>query len=149
LQLLVRLEGRAASYLAEAAAASDADLRVAALRAARAAGVEVIPLVEKLAVDPAPEVRRECAIALRKNPSPKVPALWAELASRHDGKDRWYLEALGIGAQGREVECFDAWRAKAGDGWNTPAGRDIVWRSRAPKSSFNSVGKGPSPTRVA
>jgi len=135
LQLLVRLEGRAASYLAEAAAASDADLRVAAMRAGRAAGVDVIPLVEKLAADPAPEVRRECAIALRKNPSPKVPALWAELAGRHDGKDRWYLEALGIGAQGREAECFAAWQAKAGDGWNTPAGRDIVWRSRAPKSA--------------
>jgi hypothetical protein len=135
LHLLVRLEGRATSYLAEAAAARDADLRVAALRAARAAEVDVIPLVEKLAADPAPEVRRECAIALRKNPSPKVPGLWAELAGRHDGKDRWYLEALGIGAQGREAESFAAWQAKAGDGWNTPAGRDIVWRSRAPKSA--------------
>ena len=24
--------------------------------------------------------------------------LWAELAAQYDGHDRWYLEALGIGA---------------------------------------------------
>jgi putative heme-binding domain-containing protein len=61
-----------------------------------------------------------------------VPAIWAELAAQHDGKDRWYLEALGIGSADRDGECFDAWLKKVGDNWNTTPGRDVVWRTRAP-----------------
>ena len=57
--------------------------------------------------------------------------LWAELAAQHDGKDRWYLEALGIGADEQWDKYFSAWLSKVGREWNTPAGRDIVWRSRA------------------
>ena len=89
-----------------------------------------LPVVEKLAKDASPLVRRECAIALRHNSSAKTPALWAQLAQQHDGKDRWYLEALGVGADKQETACFAAWLAAVGDKWNTPAGRDIVWRSR-------------------
>ena len=59
-----------------------------------------------------------------------MPNLWAELAQQHDGKDRWYLEALGIAADGQWDACFAAWRGKVGDKWNSAAGRDIVWRSR-------------------
>lgn len=65
-----------------------------------------------------------------------LPKAWAALALKYDGTDRWYLEALGIGAIGREDECFAAWLAAVGkDGWNTPAGRDIVWRTRAQASN--------------
>jgi putative heme-binding domain-containing protein len=52
----------------------------------------------------------------------------------YDGKDRWYLEALGIGASKKWDECLDAWLAKVGDDWNSPGGRDIIWRSRAKKT---------------
>jgi len=65
---------------------------------------------------------------------PAAPALWAELAAQHDGKDRWYLEALGIGADKQWDAFFGAWLARTGDAWNTPAGRDIVWRSRSQKT---------------
>ena len=34
----------------------------------------------------------------------------------------------------QENKFFDAWLAAVGDNWNTPAGRDIVWRSRANKA---------------
>ena len=57
--------------------------------------------------------------------------LWAELALRHDGQDRWYLEALGIAADQQWDRFFSAWIAKVGSDWSSPAGRDIVWRSRA------------------
>jgi putative heme-binding domain-containing protein len=97
--------------------------------------MDVIPLVSALAHDPSPQVRRECAIALHYNRSAKMPALWAELASQHDGHDRWYLEALGIGAADRDAECLDAYLAKVGDTWNTTPGHDIIWRSRAPKAA--------------
>jgi putative membrane-bound dehydrogenase-like protein len=136
LHLLARLpDGRGDVYVNQAAADPDPDLRLTAVRVARGIGMDVIPLVSKLAADPAPEVRRECAIALRHHESPKAPALWAELAKRHDGSDRWYLEALGIGADRRDAECFDAWLGLVGDDWNTAAGRDLIWRSRAPKAA--------------
>jgi hypothetical protein len=71
------------------------------------------------------------AIALRHNQSDKMPGLWAELALQHDGQDRWYLEALGISADKNWDACLDAWMKRVGADWNSPAGRDIVWRSRA------------------
>ena len=52
------------------------------------------------------------------------------MALQHDGKDRWYLEALGIAAEGKWDECFKAWIGSGGQ-WNTKAGKDIVWRSRS------------------
>ena len=81
-----------------------------------------------------PAVLREVAIALHLSKSSSKPLYWAELASRHDGQDRWYLEALGIGAGNDWDACFDAWLHHAGDKWNTPSGRDIVWRSRAKRT---------------
>jgi hypothetical protein len=50
---------------------------------------------------------------------------------QHDGHDRWYLEALGLAADQQWDAFLDAYLAKAGEAWKTPAGRDIIWRSRA------------------
>src|SRR6185369_14044971 len=96
--------------------------------------LDLIPLVKQLVRDPNAQVRRECAIALRHDPSPAAPALWAELAAQHDANDRWYLEALGIGADGQWDKFFAAWLARIGDQWNSPAGREIIWRSRSSKT---------------
>ncbi len=113
---------------------SDPDLRITGLRIAREQKLDLIPLVRKLGHDPSPQVRRECAIALRHDPATDAAWLWAELARQYDGKDRWYLEALGIGEDRQEDRFFAAWLSMVGDGWNTPAGRDIVWRSRSAKA---------------
>ena len=134
LYLLAWLKGKEQKYVNAALKDPNPDLRITGLRIAREEKLDVIPLVKELAKDPSPQVRRECAIALRHNPSPEAPKLWAGLAQQHDGKDRWYLEALGIGADKQENAFFDAWLAMVGDNWNTPAGRDIIWRSRAAKS---------------
>jgi hypothetical protein len=32
--------------------------------------------------------------------------------------------------------CFSAWLQIVGDAWDTPSGRDIVWRSRAKEAAF-------------
>jgi hypothetical protein len=72
---------------------------------------------------------------LRHSNSPEAPKLWANLAAQHDGHDRWYLEALGIGADAQWDPFLDAWLSQVGDNWNTPSGRDIIWRSRARKSA--------------
>ena len=41
------------------------------------------------------------------------------------------MEALGIACALRPDECFSAWLSLVGDQWNTPSGRDIIWRSRS------------------
>ena len=88
-------------------------------------------MVQKLVKDSSPQVRREAALALRRQSESEAAALWAELALRHDGKDRWYLEVLGIAADGQWDAFLAAWQKRAGDKWTTAAGRDIIWRSRA------------------
>ena len=82
--------------------------------------------------DPSPQVRRELAIALRGEKSPVAASLWTKLALAYDGKDRWYLEALGIGAEGQWDEFFAAWQKHLGEQWNQPRHHDIIWRARAP-----------------
>ena len=85
--------------------------------------------------DPSPAVRREAAIALRFSKSPGAPALWATLAAQHDGQDRWALEALGIGAALNWDACLAAYLKVVPNPETTPAGRDILWRSRAKDSA--------------
>ncbi len=133
-QLLARIPGREQQYLDAAATDPNEHIRTLALRYARVEKKDPIPMVKRLAGDSNAFVRRECALSLHRNASPDKPALWAKLAAKHDGQDRWYLEALGIGAAGAEEACFDAWLKQVGDGWNTPAGRDIIWRSRSVKA---------------
>ncbi|WP_128545823.1 PVC-type heme-binding CxxCH protein [Larkinella soli] len=131
LWLLSKLEGKGKKYVETALKDADPNLRMAALRAARQMKTDIIPYVKQLANDPSPQVRRECAIALRRNKSPEAPDLWAKLASQHDGQDRWYLEALGIGADGQWDTFYPAWLKHAGiNPIGTPAGKDIVWRAR-------------------
>jgi hypothetical protein len=132
LWILGQIKGQEAKWIDAAIKDANADIKSVGLRLARELKVDVIPLVQSLVADPSPQVRRECAIALRFAKTPAGATLWAALASQHDGKDRWYLEALGIGAALNEAACFEAWAKKAGDGWNTVGGRDIIWRSRAP-----------------
>jgi putative membrane-bound dehydrogenase-like protein len=78
-----------------------------------------------------PQVRRQLAVSLHR--SSGTALMWARLAGQHEGRDRWYLEALGIGAAGSDEECLEAWLAEVGGNWNTPGGRDILWRLRTPK----------------
>jgi len=134
LQLLARTKGSEKKYVETALADKDSDLRITGLRIARSLKMDLIPYVKQLIKDPSAQVRRECAIALRHSGSAEAPKLWATLAQQHDGKDRWYVEALGIAMDHQENKFFDAWLAEVGDQWNTPAGRDIVWRSRASKA---------------
>lgn len=79
------------------------------------------------------DARKEAVKLVNVSEPESAPQAWATLAQKHDGKDRWYLEALGIGATGREEACMAAWMKAAGkDGWNTSVGRDLIWRVRTP-----------------
>ena len=41
---------------------------------------------------------------------------------------------MGLAAAGQESRFFAAWLKQVGDRWDTLAGRDIIWRSRAPEA---------------
>jgi hypothetical protein len=134
LWVLANMPGEGEEAVEMAAHDVDADVRITAVRIAQRLGLDAEGGAG-LAKDPSPAVRRELAVALRRSKSPKAPQIWAELAAQHDGHDRWYLEALGIGAEGKWDACLDAYLANVGSQWNTPSGRDIIWRSRGKKSA--------------
>ena len=119
-------------YVQAAARDADTNIRIVAIRLARMLEWEIVPFVKALAQDPSSAVRREVAIALRYEDSPEAAEVWTTLAMQYDGKDRWYLEALGIGADNHWGLYFHTWKEKIGGDWFTPAGRDIVWRARTP-----------------
>lgn len=121
-------------YIQKALEDKNPDIRILGLRLARQLNENVAGAIETLKRDPSPQVRRECAIALRSHTVENAAGLWAELAAQHDGKDRWYLEALGIAARPRWDACIQAWLELVGEKWNTAVGRDILWRSRSTKT---------------
>ena len=131
LHLLARIKDRDQKYVHEAITDKNPDIRITGLRIARELKLNIPVIVAEVVQDPDPQVRREAAIALRGQQATEAATLWAALAAQHDGQDRWYLEALGIGAFGQEERFFSEWLRSVGDKWNTAAGRDIIWRLRA------------------
>ncbi len=131
--------GRAEAWITRLAADADESLRIVAVRLCRRVEGDVLGLVERLTEDASPAVRREAALALKGVAGERADRAWAALATRHTVGDRWELEALGIGADGAAGLAGEsqwdgrlaAWLAELGEGWKSPAGREIVWRSRA------------------
>jgi len=130
LWLLAKIEGKSDTYIKQALQDKNPDIRITGLRIARQEADDIIPYVKQLVKDESAQVRREAAIALHHNKSAEAPALWVQLAQQYDGKDRWYLEALGIGADEQWDKFFAAYQQKAGDQMTDKASQDIIWRSR-------------------
>jgi len=149
LWLLGKMRHKGEEAVSTAIADKDSDIRILGLRLARQLGVDLIPLVKQLVNDPSAQVRRECAITLRFEKSSDKARLWAQLALQHDGKDRWYLEALGIGAGSDWDACLLAAVERLKDSKNPrisdEAAEDIIWRSRSsitPKLLADGIGTG-------
>jgi putative membrane-bound dehydrogenase-like protein len=122
-----------AKVFAVASKDPEPDVRATAIRLARQAKLATKTLVMALGKDTSPIVLRELAIALREDRSTDMPELWASLAARYDGKDRWYLEALGIAATDRWDECLTAYQSLNKNKQALPeAARGIAWRGRGP-----------------
>ena len=131
LWLLTRLPDKTDIYLEQAVADKESNIRIEAIRMAKLLKKDILPVAAKLVNDSSAQVRREVALALRGNAAPQAAAMWTQLALQYNGTDRWYLEALGIGAAETEDLYFNTWKQKVGKDWNTAANRDIVWRSRS------------------
>ena len=134
LWLLGKIDGRGEHYVKTALADSNSDIRITGIRLAKHLGMTASQVCGSVVNDASAAVRRELAVAIRFEKSDTMPTTWAQLAESYDGKDRWYLEALGIASDLRAAECYDAWIKRVGN-WDTEAGRDIVWRVRAPKAA--------------
>ena len=123
-------KSNAAKYLQEASKESNADLRIMAVRAAHQNDANDVSVIKALVNDPDAQVRRECALTLHHNKNAEAASLWTALAAQYDGKDRWYLEALGIGADRQWEKFFNAYIDKVKDPLQTAASKNIVWRAR-------------------
>ena len=101
------------------------------MRAVAQNKTNVVPHLSSVARDDNAAVRREVALALRYTATAKAADLWVELAKKHDGKDRWYLEALGIASDLHADLFFETWQQKVNVDINNKAHQDIIWRSRS------------------
>ena len=87
------------------------DQRILALRVLRNVGFDFkanAAVLDKLVRDESPAVRREAAVALRDMAGDFKQPLVMELLTRYDGKDRTYLEACGLAAEGIEAQTWKA-----------------------------------------
>src|SRR5690606_25557643 len=96
--------------------------RMQGIRMARFKGNEkLMQYISLVTNDESPQVRREAAIALRYIGTEAAAGQWADLAVHHTVGDRWYLEALGIGADKFPELYFKAWKDKVGKNWQSEA----------------------------
>ncbi len=111
--------------------------RIAAFRALRDADPAGLINVAKVAAnDASPALRREVALALFDVPFDQMKDIAAQLIPGYDGKDRWYVEALGAAASGKEVPFYDqlvrpAFSAKPPADWPASA-LNLAWRLHTP-----------------
>jgi putative membrane-bound dehydrogenase-like protein len=101
----------------------DATQRLVAYRALRRANHDVLAMAAKMASDSDAAVRREVAVTLRDVPAEKSLPILVKLAQQFDGKDRTYLEALGLGSKGKEREVYAALQPNWDDAF-----AQIAWR---------------------
>lgn len=122
------------SFIRDALQDWDVMIRVAALRLCRqlTGEIDLADVEDSINLeDISPAVRRELLIGLREVEIDDFAGAWTQLAMGYDGKDRWYLEALGIAAEGRWDDCLPVWLNATKSRISSKALRDIVWRSRA------------------
>ncbi|MCB1064665.1 MAG: c-type cytochrome [Verrucomicrobiae bacterium] len=112
-------------------AQADPRMRIAAYRAMRRAGLDFTGPAIELSHDEDPGVRREVALSMRDQSLDIARDILVDIAKGYDGEDRYYLEAFGTGATGKEAELYPLLKnALGGDDsrrWSKAFG-DIAWR---------------------
>ncbi len=113
-------------------------MRITAFRALVNANPELdLDLIARLIDDEHPGVRRELALQLRDVPFKDKKHWLVSLAKGYDGKDRWYLEALGIAAESYEAELYQLIKhtLEPGDPIDWPARFiGLAWRLHPPET---------------
>lgn len=117
---------------------TDPAMRIAAYRAMRRAGLDILPVAARLARDANPAVRVEAALSMRDQPAARSLDVLVDVARGYDGRDRTYLEALGTGATGKEPALYERLKRDLGVSadplaWS-PAFARLAWRLHVPAS---------------
>ncbi|HEY5919734.1 MAG TPA: PVC-type heme-binding CxxCH protein [Chryseolinea sp.] len=128
--LLVKIK-KDDSMLRQALKDADPLIRVAAVKAVLQNQEDVVPYLSMVEDDNDAGVRREAATSLRYAHTPEAAKLWCKLASAYDGKDRWYLEALGIGSDLHADLYFKTWLETTRPDLANKEHQDIIWRVRS------------------
>ncbi|MEZ0264628.1 MAG: PVC-type heme-binding CxxCH protein, partial [Phycisphaerae bacterium] len=117
-------------YVCPLAVMKDGNFAAAAFRAAQETKFALLEVAQIAIGSDLPALRREVALSLRDQPLEKSRDLLVRLAQVYDGKDRWYLEALGTGCEGKEEAMYATLLAVMGSPpfkWSD-AFADIAWR---------------------
>ncbi|MEY2792068.1 MAG: hypothetical protein RJA76_60, partial [Bacteroidota bacterium] len=110
------------------------ELRMTAIRAAKQYHFgRWKHIAKELSNDSDIQVKRELVIALRHESDPKADEIWVTCAKALNPNDRWYLEALGIGADGNWNNRFSKLLDEKNNITNEVF-QQIVWRSRGSAS---------------
>ncbi|MCB1212453.1 MAG: dehydrogenase, partial [Verrucomicrobiales bacterium] len=110
------------------------DQRLVAYRALRFVNHDVLAMAAQMAGDASAAVRREVAVTLRDVDAQKSLPILVQIARGFDGKDRAYLEAFGLGSEGKEAEVYEAVAKELGASpldWSD-AFAWIAWRLHVP-----------------
>ena len=107
--LLAQLGPKGKAVVENQLQSSDPTLRLAALRALRAAADDrpALALLAQMAKDRDAAIRREVGIWLRDLPFEQSKPILQDLLFRFDGSDPWMLEALGTAADGKEEAVYE------------------------------------------
>jgi putative membrane-bound dehydrogenase-like protein len=134
LWLLAQLGTTGVAQVTPVLADKDEMKRMVAYRALRRANHDVLGMAARMAKDPSPLVRREVALSMRDVQLADSKDILVQVARQYDGLDRAYLEAFGIGCQGKEREIFAAVSTAMGSSpaaWSDAFAR-IAWRLGSP-----------------
>jgi len=129
LWLLGSIKGEGERYAREALQDKDPNFRILALRLLRLEGTDMLKAIQPLLSDPSQQVRREVALALQYANGEAAVRSLLELCKLYDGKDRWYLEALGIAARGKENLLYPLLTSNFPGKWNSLRGQ-FIWEFR-------------------
>jgi putative membrane-bound dehydrogenase-like protein len=102
----------------------DEKLRATAFRALRQVVPDILPLARQISNDNSDFVRREIAVAIRDTPLVKKKDILLSLARKYDGKDRWYLEALGAAMEANA----DTWYQELKTIWSQQNVEPSQWK---------------------
>jgi putative heme-binding domain-containing protein len=99
--------------LTKALTDTDPNIRITAIRAARRLVQQAHPemlreVIAKLVADKSPAVLREAAIALRFDDSAEAARLLGEASASNEPQDRFFVEAVGIGAENKWEALYKA-----------------------------------------
>jgi len=111
--------------------------RLVAYRSLRRTGESMATFIHILASDDDAGVRRDVALSLRFISFEQSKDAFLEIAKRFDGKDKNYVEAIGLGAHGKASQVWEYSKNKLGfqnsSKW-THAFSKITWRLGTPKA---------------